>query len=54
MTVRVTSKDPGHDALRLLARWIADAYLEELASERTKELSEINSSESKEDKGHGD
>jgi hypothetical protein len=40
MTVRIISNDPGHDALKLLARWIAEAYLEELGQERLKELGE--------------
>ena len=45
MTVRIVSKDPGHDALKLLARWIAEAYLEELAQERLKELAEKNTAQ---------
>ena len=42
MTVRIISKDPGHDALKLLARWIAEAYMEELSQERLKESAEKN------------
>jgi hypothetical protein len=38
MTVNVMTEDPGHEALRILAKWIAEAYLEELAGERMKEL----------------
>jgi len=34
MTVRKVSRDLGHDALNLLAGWIAKAYLKEKAEER--------------------
>jgi hypothetical protein len=38
ITNKTLQNDPGHVGLRILAGWISDAYLDELANQRLKEI----------------